>query len=392
MTRERLRVIAVDQAVGVWGAQQYLLRLAPLMRERGVELTLAVPPSLEMYDAWRSIGFAVLGVDLPVHRSIRSAGRPSVPGLWRESRSSLRASRLIAGLVRNGDFDAIWSNAHWLHLEAGLTGIICRKPVVLHLHEELPPGLGNRLRAASVRLATRSVAVSRAVVAGLPASVLDRVAVIPNGVDVQAMSPPRDSDRCELQHLRQALGIGNSDVMVLAATRLDPDKRVEDLIDAVRRIDDSRVHLVVAGATSRFPDYECEVRAMGNALPAGRVTFCGHSDDMAALFRASDVVIHAGVVEGMPLGLLEAQSCGKPAVAYRVAGVPEAVLDGKTGLLAEPLDVAGLSDALRRLVTDPALRRRLGLAGRAHVVQHHQLATQADRNVALLAEICGIKA
>jgi glycosyltransferase involved in cell wall biosynthesis len=296
---------------------------------------------------------------------------------------------LIAKLVHQGEYDAIWANAHWIHMEAGLAGIVCKKPVVLHLHEEVMPGLGTQLRAAAVRLATRSVAVSQAVAAGLPRSVIDRVCVIPNGVDVDAMSPPKEDDRPELHRLRGTFGIEDGDVMVLAATRLDPDKRIEDVVHAVQKVGDPRLRLVVAGVTSRFPDYECRVRSEAAALLPGRVTFCGNRDDMAGLFRASDVVMHAGVVEGMPLGLLEAQSCGKPAIAYEVAGVPEAVVDGSTGLLAEPRDVVGLSDALGRLVADPALRRRMGVAARAHTVQHHQVGTQADRNAALLTEMCG---
>jgi hypothetical protein len=190
MSSRPVSVLVLDQAVGVWGAQRYVLRLAPLMRERGVELTLAVPSSLEVYDAWRRTGFEAIDLDLPIHRSIRNAGRPSPLAVLREGRSGLRTVRSIAKLVHQGGYDAIWANAHWIHMEAGLAGIVCKKPVVLHLHEELMPGLGTQLRAAAVRLATRSVAVSQAVAAGLPRSVIDRVCVIPNGVDVDAMSPP----------------------------------------------------------------------------------------------------------------------------------------------------------------------------------------------------------
>jgi glycosyltransferase involved in cell wall biosynthesis len=111
---------------------------------------------------------------------------------------------------------------------------------------------------------------------------------------------------------------------------------------------------------------------------------------MAALFQASDVVMHAGMVEGMPLGLLEAQSCGKPVVAYRVAGVPEAVLHATTGLLATPGDADDLGDALGRLVEDPALRSQMGTSARAHVLSHHLLEVQAARNMQVLTEMCAV--
>ncbi|MDT5070357.1 MAG: D-inositol-3-phosphate glycosyltransferase [Mycobacterium sp.] len=386
---EPIRVLVLDQAVGVWGAQRYVLRLAPLLRERGVELTLGVPRSLEVYEVWRKTGFPVIDLDLPIYRSIRNAGRPSAWGIGREAWSGLRTVRLIANELRRTDYDAVWSNAHWLHLEASLAGIICKKPAVLHLHEESMPGLATRLRASAVRLAARSVSVSKAVATGLPASVRDRVSVIPNGVDVEANSPEQAGDHTESRQLRATFGIGTDDVMVLAGTRLDPDKRVEDLIQAIQKIDDARVRLVVAGVTSRFPDYERAVRAEGAALPSGRVTFCGNRDDMSALLRASDLFVHAGVVEGMPLGMLEAQSCAKPVVGYRVAGVPEAVIDGTTGLLAAAGDVHGLCTALDRLVHDPGLRAQMGSAARSHVLANYNIETQATRNAKVLTDLRG---
>jgi glycosyltransferase involved in cell wall biosynthesis len=148
------------------------------------------------------------------------------------------------------------------------------------------------------------------------------------------------------------------------------------------------VRLVVAGVTTAYPDYQRKVQAAAAALPAGRVTFCGNRDDMAELFRACDVVVHAGTVEGMPLGLIEAQSCGKPVIAYGVSGVPEAVLDGVTGLLAAPRDVTGLAGAVAKLVGNPRVRAKMGAAARAHVLAHHRIEDQARRNVLLLAEMC----
>jgi glycosyltransferase involved in cell wall biosynthesis len=390
MSKRPLRVLVVDQARGVWGAQRYLLRLAPLVRELGVELTLAGPRSLELHDAWLKAGFDAVDLDVPIDRSIRTSGRPRLSGVAREAVDGLRVARLIADIARGGGHDAIWANAHWIHVDASVAGRICGRPVVLHLHEESVPGLGQWLRACAVRVAPRTVAVSQAVADGLPHFARKRVCVIPNGVDTEAMSPPSDAAKGDVRRLRASFGIGTDDVMVLAATRLDPSKRIEDLIATVRAVDNPRVRLVVAGATSGYPDYERDVRAAASTLPAGHINFCGIRDDMTALFRASDVVLHAGMVEGMPLGLLEAQSCGKPVIAYDVAGVPEAVLDGSTGLLAAPCDVVGLSVALSRLAGDPALRAQMGTAARTHVLAHHRIETQAMRNVAVLTEMCDV--
>ena len=382
-------MLVLDQARGVWGAQRYLLRLAPLLRERGVELTLAGPECLELHKVWQDAGFTAVQLDLPIVRSIRSSGRPSLAGIARESRSAVSAVRQIADTLRDGNYDAVWANAHWIHLEASIAGRIAGRPVVLHLHEEALPGLGRLLRSGAVRMASRTVAVSQGVAAGLPQIVQGRICVIPNGIDTVALSPARESDAAGVQRVRALFGIGPDDVMVLAAARIDPSKRIEDLVAIVGRLDDSRIRLVIAGSTSGYPEYEREVRAAADRLPGGRIVFCGMRDDMTDLLQASDVVIHAGTMEGMPLGLLEAQSCGKPVVAYAVAGVPEAVRDKETGLLVAACDIAGLGRSLRTLACDASLRATMGNAARAHMLANHRIDIQAARNVAVLQEVCG---
>jgi glycosyltransferase involved in cell wall biosynthesis len=178
--------------------------------------------------------------------------------------------------------------------------------------------------------------------------------------------------------------------MVLAATRIDPTKHIEDLVAAVNGQDDPGVHLVVAGSTSGFPDYEREMRL--HADTGRNVTFCGRRDDMAALFGASDLVLHAGTAEGMPLGLLEAQACGRPVVAYAATGVAEAVLHDRTGLLCPPGDVVGLTVNLGTLVRDRSRRLSMGSAARRHVLANHRLTEQARRNGNLIDQMCGLPA
>jgi colanic acid/amylovoran biosynthesis glycosyltransferase len=88
----------------------------------------------------------------------------------------------------------------------------------------------------------------------------------------------------------------------------------------------------------------------------------------ASLILAPSVVAADGDREGVPTVLVEAAASGLPAVASRHAGIPEIVLDGQTGLLCPERDVGALAGALERVLDDPALRRRLGEAARAHAV------------------------
>ena len=91
--------------------------------------------------------------------------------------------------------------------------------------------------------------------------------------------------------------------------------------------------------------------------------FLGFRPDAPALIPLFDVVAVPSHVEPLGNATLEAMAAGRPVVGARVGGIPEMVVDGETGLLVAPRAPADLAEALRRLISDPALRARLGAAG-----------------------------
>lgn len=97
----------------------------------------------------------------------------------------------------------------------------------------------------------------------------------------------------------------------------------------------------------------------------------------------ADAFVLPSLAEGIPVVLMEAMACGVPCVSTPVNGIPELIQHDRTGLLATPGDAEALTTQLRRVVTDPALRKRLADAGRVQV----QTAFHLQRNVGCLAEI-----
>lgn len=85
------------------------------------------------------------------------------------------------------------------------------------------------------------------------------------------------------------------------------------------------------------------------------------------MLQRSDVLLHASLSEGLPNCVLEAMACGLPIVATDVGGTCEAFSDGVEGFLVPARDVEAAASALKRLWLEPALRRRMGAAGRARV-------------------------
>jgi glycosyltransferase involved in cell wall biosynthesis len=108
---------------------------------------------------------------------------------------------------------------------------------------------------------------------------------------------------------------------------------------------------------------------------ADRVLFLGKipRKDMYRYYSAADIFVFPGIRESLGIVFLEAQSCGLPVVAFNNAGVPEAVRDGKTGLLVPIYALEPFVDAVKRLMVDKNLRRRMGIAAKSYVREAHDL-------------------
>jgi glycosyltransferase involved in cell wall biosynthesis len=371
-------VLHVDDGVGVWGAQRYLLRLAPLLETRGIRQVLATTPDSELGVAWAGSGRVVARLPRQRPRSLRNrSGRISPVLTASASGAALTRSVALARLSRAHGADLISANSHWTHFDAALAGRLCRTPVMLHLHEEAQEGVAVALRSLSVRLARASLAVSTDVAARLTGTAAARTQVVVNGVDAEVFSPgPPDAA------LRAEMTSDPTAPLVLSLSRLDATKRVDHVIEAVAQL--PGVHLAVAGASTTDGGEEQRLVDLARRRLGDRVRFLGVRDDIPALLRTSDAYVLAGYQEGLPLGILEAQAVGCPAVAYPAAGVGEAITDGGTGLIASGGQPEDLAACLNRILTDSGLGRAMTAAARTRVLDRFSLATQADRCAELM--------
>jgi glycosyltransferase involved in cell wall biosynthesis len=105
--------------------------------------------------------------------------------------------------------------------------------------------------------------------------------------------------------------------------------------------------------------------------------------DRADLFVLASIRERSGFMEGIPVVLMEAMASGVPVVSTRLSGIPELVLDGETGLLAEPGDAVGLQRAIEHAIEDPAAALQRAIAGRALVDREFDVMVSA----ALMAQL-----
>ena len=172
------------------------------------------------------------------------------------------------------------------------------------------------------------------------------------GRDTKLFAPP--SDKADV---RRQLGWRKSDVIAIYVGGLVTSKGVRDLAAACDPLlgQDESFRLVCIGDG---PAWDALV-GLGNVHSPGRVS----PAEIPLLLQGSDFMILPSHSEGMPQAVLEAMNCGLPVVATRVGGVPEAVVDGETGLLVEARDVEGLRGAIERMISDVAFRHAAGQAG-----------------------------
>ena len=156
-----------------------------------------------------------------------------------------------------------------------------------------------------------------------------------------------------------AASLAGDPPVVLSVGRLKEPKDFSTLAQALARLDGVPHRALVAGDGPDRPALEEEIARLGVALELP-----GERDDVPELLAAVDVFVLSSRSEGMPISILEAMAAGLPVVASAVGGVPELVVDGETGVLVPPGDPDALAEALRRLLQDPELRRRLGAGGR----------------------------
>lgn len=157
-----------------------------------------------------------------------------------------------------------------------------------------------------------------------------------------------------------------STVHIVFVGRLSPVKGVDVLVRALAIVNKAvrpelSVTLDIMGVGEEAPALQGLVEEHGLQ---DRVRFLGYRPDAAARLGTYDVVCLPSREDMCPLVCVEAMCHGKPVLATNVGGLPELVVDGKTGLLVPSDDVAALAKALLRLVTDHELRKRFGAAGR----------------------------
>ena len=207
------------------------------------------------------------------------------------------------------------------------------------------------------------------------------IEVVPNFVDTEALHP--GTDRRAL--VRYIPDLADDEPVVVHVSNLRPVKRIDRVIEVFDRVATGRrARLLVVGDGPERARAEAMVAERGRQQ---QVVFVGNLAALAEVLRACTVFLLPSETESFGLAAAEALASGVPVVAARVGGLPEVVRHGTTGFLEPGDDLEALARRVGQLLDDGALRRRMGEAARASVVERFRMGPVVDRYERLYRDV-----
>lgn len=351
-----LRIALFTDSDAFAGTERHILDLAQGLRALGTEVSLACPAESPLAQRGRMHALPVVAIE-------------KKRGLDIDAISTLKSQ------LRTGAVDLIHAHNGRAALWAAMAKTAAKRGKVIFTQHFLTPA---HLRRAGIsatvsrmvhrwknETADHVIAISKAVRdAALQRGELpiEKISVVHNGIplpDLQQLRP-RESIRMEL-------GIGNSRPLLVCTARLEPEKNIAALIQAIHCIPSpERPFCLIAGEGSQRSQLEAEIRQSGLSAC---VSLPGFNSDALSIVNAADLFVLPSLAEPFGLSIVEAMALGKPVIATCAGGPVEIVADGKTGILVPPGDPNKIAAAIREILNSPRLAAEMGRKGKDRFMQ-----------------------
>jgi glycosyltransferase involved in cell wall biosynthesis len=375
---EPIRVLRVIARLNMGGPAIHVANLSAGLQSRGYQTTL-VAGSLARGEDSMAFLAERLGVSVV-----------SVPEIQREVSAihDVRSALRVASLIRT-------ERPHVLHTHTAKAGAIARAaallagearpPIIVHtFHGHVLKGYFGPTRTAFFRRVEQTLARTADVLVAVSPEVRDELvelgvaprekfAVIRLGIPLEERlaDPSADAD------YRRLYGIPADAFVVGWVGRMTGVKDTGAVLDIVRSTREQGVDAALCMVGDGPDRVRLEQRAHELGI-ARSCYFVGYQEDIAGYYRLFDAFLLPSVNEGTPVSAIEALASGTPVVANRVGGVPDVVRDGVDGFLVEHGDIEGAGAKIAALAEDAKLRKKLGDAGRARVLERYAVSRLVD--------------
>ena len=365
------KILFVDHTAVMGGAELSLLDLATAYAETSTVLLFEDGPlrkRLEQSGVSVSIASASSSMlDLRASSGLKSVS--AIPELWQ-----------LAGQISQlaADYDLILANSQKAFVVAALSVLRGSPTVYWYLHDIITArhfSRTNRLVAVSLanRFATKVLVNSQATQQALAtAGGKTPTDVVYNGFDSQKFDRVTEADTAKI---RSQLGIGNAPLVGLFS-RLSYWKGQHILLEAIKELPQVRV-ILVGDALFGEQEYLAQLKELAK-IPEleGRVHWLGFRDDIPALMKTCDIVVHTST-EPEPFGrvIVEGQLAQRPVIASAAGGALELIEDGQNGYLFPPQDAIALRQLIDKLLRDRDLAKTISQEGYRDAKANFALAT-----------------
>jgi glycosyltransferase involved in cell wall biosynthesis len=357
-----MKILHVEAGKHYYGGARQVAYIIEGLAQRGVENFLACPVGADIA--------AAVGNTAQIHQ-LAMDGDADIGMAWR-----------LVKLIRTVQPDIVHLHSRrgadlWGGIAARLTGTPC----VLSRRVDNPE---SRLQVAiKYRLYDHVITISE----GIRHVLLDEglapqhVTCVRSAVDAAPYLIP--VDRSTFLH---EFSLSPQVIVIGMVAQLIPRKGHRYLIEAVKSLRNSFPDLSVLLFGKGPLQSELESEIGQNGL-ADVIRFAGFRNDLPQWLGGLDILAHPADMEGLGVSLLQASAAAVPIVTSRAGGLPEAVADNVSGLLIPPGDVSALTSALRRLLEDADLRKKMGEAGRARILAEFSIDAMVDGNLAVYRKI-----
>ena len=382
-----MRILYLNHTSQVSGAERSLLTLLTELPD-SVSAAVACPRG-PLFDAVEELGVQALplqGTDasLKLHPIHTSKAALKLVASGRELRRVSRAFKA----------DLVHANS----IRAGVIGVIARRlggaPVVVHIHDRLPPGRLSRATLKFVAWGSDAILACSEYAADQPALRENgSVHVVHNPIDLVAFDPGRH----ERDAVRAKLGLEPNSLTLSVIAQITPWKAQDDAVRALAMVlprhPEARLLLVGSpkfiAKSTRYDNqkFAAELAELIGSLGLeGHVRLLGERSDIPEILAATDVVLVPSWEEPFGMAMIEAMAMGVPVIATSVGGTKE-IIDGANGVLLPPRQPQIWAEAIERLLADRERRREMGRHSRERVSEYLNAPVYARRVVSVYEDV-----
>lgn len=368
----------------VGGGEYSLYFLISRLRRDIFEPIVFYASENEIIERLRADGIRL--VNIPLNKKITSVYRDEIKK--KPANLFVYVYYMISGIfkvlrpVREFQIDILHPHDNLSKIIGGIAGKIAGIRVVAHCRDLLRETLIEKILIFyQLLVMDRIIAVSESNKSIFGKKALGKVVTIYNGIDIEVF------DRVKAGDLRERLGLKGGTVVIGIIGVFDKCKGHIYLFQAIERLVSDGIKNVLCLVVGDGRERNVLKGLVDNQRLGDYFRFLGYRNDVPELLLAMDVVVVPSVQESFPRVALEAMAANVPVIATNVGGLPEAVEDGRTGIIVPPTDVDALASSIRYLVENPHIRKNMGDAGRRRVEEKFSLESNIRSTEALYLDV-----